>query len=59
VRGASTLDRRRQTLALTEGGLDALVEARRCIDEHEQWVRTRFTKKEATLLIDLLRRIHE
>jgi DNA-binding MarR family transcriptional regulator len=59
VRGASTLDRRRQTLALTEGGLDALVEARRCIDEHEQWVRTRFTKKEATLLIELLRRIHE
>ena len=59
VRGASTLDRRRQTLTLTEGGLDALLEARRCIDEHEQWVRGRFTKREATLLIDLLRRIHE
>jgi|GEM_PF-250552 len=59
VRGASTLDRRRQTLTLTDGGQDALVEARRCIDEHEQWVRGRFTKKEATLLIDLLRRIHE
>ena len=59
VRGASTLDRRRQTLNLTGGGLDALVEARRCIEEHEQWVRSRFTKREATLLIDLLRRIHE
>lgn len=59
VRGASTLDRRRQTLTLTDGGLDALVEARRCIDEHESWVRTRFSKKEATLLIELLRRIHE
>lgn len=59
VRGASTLDRRRQTLTLTSGGLDALLEARRCIDEHETWVRARFTKKEATLLIDLLRRIHE
>jgi DNA-binding MarR family transcriptional regulator len=59
VRGASTLDRRRQTLTLTDAGQDALTEARRCIDEHEQWVRSRFTKREATLLIELLRRIHE
>jgi len=36
-----------------------LLEARRCIDEHEQWVRSRFTKREAALLIELLRRIHE
>jgi len=59
VRGASTLDRRRQTLTLTGDGQGALVEARRCIDEHELWVRSRFTKREATLLIELLRRIHE
>ncbi len=59
VRGASTLDRRRQTLALTDTGKAALIEARRCIDEHELWVRARFTKREATLLIELLRRIHE
>lgn len=59
VRGASTLDRRRQTLTLTGAGHEALIEARRCIDEHEQWVRSRFTKREASLLIELLRRIHE
>jgi Transcriptional regulators len=59
VRGASTLDRRRQTLTLTADGQDALIEARRCIDEHEQWLKSRFTKREATLLIELLRRIHE
>jgi DNA-binding MarR family transcriptional regulator len=59
VRGASTLDRRRQTLNLTDPGQLALIEARRSIEEHEQWLKSRFTKKEATLLIELLRRIHE
>lgn len=59
VRAISKSDRRRQTLTLTHEGEDALREARRCIDEHERWVRSRFTKKEATLLIELLRRIHE
>ena len=58
-RGASTQDRRRQTLTLTREGQNALVEARRCIDEHEHWLKSRFTKREATLLIELLRRIHE
>lgn len=59
VRGESKRDRRRQTLTLTDMGHKALLEARRCIDEHEQWVRSRFTKREASLLIELLRRIHE
>jgi DNA-binding MarR family transcriptional regulator len=59
VRGESKQDRRRQTLTLTADGRDALNEARRCIREHEAWVRSRFTKREATLLIELLRRIHE
>jgi len=59
VRGESKRDRRRQTLTLTVPGHEALLEARRCIDEHEQWVRSRFTKREAALLIELLRRIHE
>ncbi len=59
VRGASTLDRRRQTLTLTEDGQAALIEARHCVDEHEQWLKSRFTKREAGLLIELLRRIHE
>lgn len=59
VRGASTLDRRRQTLNLTETGQKALVEAQRAIAEHECWLKSRFTKREVTLLIELLRRIHE
>ena len=59
VRGESKRDRRRQTLTLTVPGHEALLEARHCIDEHEQWVRSRFTKREAALLIELLRRIHE
>lgn len=59
VRGASTLDRRRQTLTLTAEGHAALAEARRCIEDHEHWLKSRFTKKEAALLIELLRRIHE
>ncbi len=59
VRGESKRDRRRQTLTLTHDGYEALLEARRCINEHEQWVRSRFTKREAALLIELLQRIHE
>lgn len=59
VRGESTRDRRRQTLTLTATGHEALVDARRAIEQHEAWVRSRFTKREATLLIELLRRIHE
>lgn len=59
VRGASKLDRRRQTLTLTGDGQVALAEARRCIEAHERWLKSRFTKREAALLIELLRRIHE
>jgi DNA-binding MarR family transcriptional regulator len=59
VRGASTLDRRRQTLKLTETGEKARVEAQRAIAAHECWLKSRFTKREVTLLIELLRRIHE
>jgi len=58
-RGASTRDRRRQTLTLTSEGQAALQDARRAIDLHESWLKSRFTKREAALLIDLLRRIHE
>lgn len=59
VRGESQRDRRRQTLTLTADGHVALVDARRAIEQHEAWVRSRFTKREAALLIELLRRIHE
>lgn len=58
-RGASTGDRRRQTLHLTEAGHAALVGARACILAHEAWLKSRFTPRETRRLVDLLRRIHE
>lgn len=58
-RGASTVDRRRQTLHLTEAGHAALLAARECILDHERWLKARFTPAETALLVELLRRIHE
>jgi DNA-binding MarR family transcriptional regulator len=57
-RGASTGDRRRQTLTLRPAGKAALVDARKAILEHEAWLKSRFTKREIKQLIDLLARIH-
>ncbi|HEX7656300.1 MAG TPA: MarR family transcriptional regulator [Sphingomonas sp.] len=58
-RGAPQSDRRRQTLHMTEAGHDALLAARECILEHEQWLKGRFSRGETTMLIELLRRIHQ
>ena len=58
-RGASKEDRRRQTLHLTEQGRAALMQARDCIHQHEQWLKARFSPGETALLIEMLRRIHE
>lgn len=58
-RGASTGDRRRQTLHLTGSGHAALIGARESILAHEAWLKSRFTARETRLLVDLLRRIHE
>ncbi|MEO8375411.1 MAG: MarR family transcriptional regulator [Sphingomonas bacterium] len=58
-RGASTGDRRRQTLHLTKTGHEALVSARESILEHEAWLKSRFTQRETATLVNLLRRIHE
>ncbi len=59
VRGASVVDRRRQTLTLTEAGQMALSEARAAIEQHEAWLKDRFSPAEAQTLIELLSRIHE
>jgi DNA-binding MarR family transcriptional regulator len=59
VRGKSRSDGRKQTLNLTDAGRKALVTAKRAIRQHEQWVKSRFTKKEVAHLIELLSRIHE
>jgi DNA-binding MarR family transcriptional regulator len=58
VRGASTADRRRQTLTLTPDGHTALEQARSAILEHEAWLKSRFTAGEVKTLIALLSRIH-
>lgn len=57
-RGDAKEDRRRQTLHLTDTGRKALVSARACILDHEQWLKSRFSPAEAAMLVELLRRIH-
>lgn len=58
-RGQSKLDGRRQTLNLTAEGNIALQAARAAIEEHERWLKARFTEAEVETLLKLLRRIHE
>jgi DNA-binding MarR family transcriptional regulator len=59
VRGKSQTDGRKQTLNLTDAGRDALKVAKEAIQEHERWLKSRFTEREVETLIELLTRIHE
>jgi DNA-binding MarR family transcriptional regulator len=59
VRGRSRSDGRKQTLNLTAGGRKALITAKAAIQQHEHWLKSRFTDKEVTTLIALLTQIHE
>lgn len=59
VRGKSETDGRKQTLNLTAAGREMLKVAKHAIQEHENWLKSRFTDKEITKLIELLTRIHE
>ena len=59
VRGKSASDGRKQTLNLLPEGARALALARKAILAHEDWLKSRFTAKEVTKLIELLTRIHE
>ena len=59
VRRKSRSDGRKQALNLTESGRRALAAARRAIDRHEQWLKSRFSDKEVGKLIELLTRIHQ
>ena len=58
-RERSASDGRKQALYLTEGGISALAKARRCIAEHEAWLKSRFTPQETEKLVEMLSRIHE
>lgn len=59
IRGKSETDGRKQTLNLTDAGQEMLRVAKQAIIEHENWLKSRFTDKEVTKLIELLTRIHE
>jgi DNA-binding MarR family transcriptional regulator len=58
-RERSATDGRKQALYLEKPGEAALVDAKRAIQDHEAWVKTRFTEKEVKTLVELLTRIHE
>jgi DNA-binding MarR family transcriptional regulator len=59
VRGKSDSDGRKQTLNLTSPGRKALVTAKAAIQQHERWLKSRFSEREVAKLIELLTRIHE
>jgi DNA-binding MarR family transcriptional regulator len=59
VRGKSETDGRKQTLNLTADGKEMLRVAKQAIQDHENWLKSRFTDKEVSKLIELLTRIHE
>ncbi|TLY76513.1 MAG: MarR family transcriptional regulator [Gammaproteobacteria bacterium] len=59
VRKKSRSDGRKQALNLTAAGRRALSTAKRAIQQHEQWLKSRFSEREVAQLIELLTRIHE
>jgi DNA-binding MarR family transcriptional regulator len=58
VRGASASDGRKQTLTLAAAGSRVLLQAKRAIRAHEKWLKSRFSARELTTLVALLRRVH-
>jgi DNA-binding MarR family transcriptional regulator len=58
-RERSTSDGRKQALYVTDAGAAALAEAKRCIGEHEAWLKGRFSAGEIDKLVEMLARIHE
>ena len=58
-RERSESDRRKQALYLTGAGEAALRQAKHAVDEHEGWLKRRFTPQETEKLVELLARIHE
>jgi len=59
VRRKSRSDGRKQALNLTDAGRRALSTAKRAVQQHEQWLKSRFSEREVAQLIELLTRIHE
>ena len=59
LRRPSRSDGRKQALNLTDRGRKTLAVAKRAIQQHEHWLKSRFTEKEVAKLIELLVRIHQ
>jgi DNA-binding MarR family transcriptional regulator len=58
-RGPSASDGRKQSLYLEEPGVTMLGKAKAAVQEHERWLKARFSAREVDKLIELLTRIHE
>jgi DNA-binding MarR family transcriptional regulator len=58
-RERSNHDGRMQALFLTERGKTALAEAKQCIENHEAWLKSRFSAEEVEKLVEMLKRIHD
>ena len=58
-RERSETDGRKQALYITPVGAKALAKAKVCIDEHEAWLKSRFTPQEIDKLVEMLARIHD
>ena len=58
-RERSVSDGRKQALHLTDGGTEALREAKAAIAEHEAWLKGRFSAAEVEKLVEMLARIHD
>ena len=58
-RERSTSDGRKQALDLTDAGATALVQAKAAIEQHEAWLKGRFSAQEIEKLVEMLARIHE
>jgi DNA-binding MarR family transcriptional regulator len=59
VRGKSLKDGRKQTIDLLPAGVLVLNDAKKAVQDHENWLKSRFTQKEIEKLIEMLTRIHE
>jgi DNA-binding MarR family transcriptional regulator len=58
-RERSNRDGRMQALFLTTRGEAALAEAKLCIENHEAWLKSRFSADEVEKLVEMLTRIHD
>jgi DNA-binding MarR family transcriptional regulator len=58
ARSASATDRRKQSLMVQPAGVKMLIRAKHAVRANEKWLKSRYTAKELSGLIALLRRIH-